>query len=126
MLMDKALRLPIEFKLGEDGRQTKLILKEAARPLFEKFGLESILSRQKLGMPWAVRNLELQIKNWIESRITRKHLLKHPYRRFLTEKIETCMFDLFYYIFIVRRGILDKDFDIDEFFRKGEHEHLYS
>jgi len=126
MLMDKALRLPIEFKLGSAGVQTKLILKEAARPLFGKLGLEAILSRQKLGMPWAVRNLELQIKNWFENRITGKHLLKHPYRRFLSEKIEVCMFDLFYYIFITRRGILDKGFDIDEFFRKGEHEHLYS
>jgi asparagine synthase (glutamine-hydrolysing) len=126
MLMDKSLRLPIEFKLGEDGRQTKLILKEAARPLFEKLELGSILSRQKLGMPWAVRNLEPHIKSWIENRITQKHLLRHPYRRFLTGKIETCMFDLFYYIFIARRGILDKDFDIDEFFKKGEHEHLYT
>jgi asparagine synthase (glutamine-hydrolysing) len=126
MLMDKALRLPIEFKLGKDGRQTKLILKEAARPIFEKQGLESILSRQKLGMPWAVRNLEPQIKNWIENKISEKHLLKHPYRRFLTERIEACMFDLFYYIFIIRRGNLDKDFDIDDFYRKGDHEHLYS
>lgn len=125
-LVDKALRLPIEFKFGEDSRQTKLILKEAARPLFEKLGLESILSRQKLAMPWAVKNLEPQIKNWIENRISGKHLLKHPYRRFFTEKIETCMFDLFYYIFIARRGTLDRDFDIDEFFRKGEHEHLYT
>jgi asparagine synthase (glutamine-hydrolysing) len=126
ILADKALRLPIEFKLGNDGCQTKLVLKEAARPLFEKLGLESILSRQRLGMPWAVRNLEHQVKNWIENRISEKHFLKHPYRRFLTEKIETCMFDLFYYIFIAGRGILNKDFDIDEFFRKGEHEHLYS
>ncbi len=125
-MLDNALRLPVEFKLGKDGCQTKLILKEAARPIFKKLGLETIISRQKLGMPWAVRNLESHIQNWIESKIAEGHLSKHPFRRFFTDKIEICMFDLFYYIFIIRRGILNKDFDVKEFFRMGKHEYLYS
>ncbi len=45
---DFAFQLPIDYKLGLDGKQTKFVLKEAARPLFTKLGIESVLTRQKL------------------------------------------------------------------------------
>ncbi len=125
-LADAAQRLPIEYKLGEDGRRTKVILKEAARPLFAKLGIESVLTREKLGMPWAVRNLESSIQGWADGQISNKYLAGHPYRRFLTGKLEACMFDLFYYIFMVNRGVLDEGFSIQDFFSSSHHEHLYS
>ena len=125
-VVDAALKFPIQFKLGEDGRQTKLILKEAARPLFRELGIESVLSRQKLGMPWAVRNLESQMLEWADKHVSEKHLDNHPFRHFFSGKIDAVMFDLFQYIFMAQDGELENDFDMTEFFESGGHERLYS
>lgn len=122
---DYALRLPIEQKLGPDGKQTKVVLKEAARPLFTKLGIESVLTRQKLGMPWAVRNLEASIKSWAEEKMPDQTLAKHPFRRFLTDKLEACMFDVFFWIFMINRGVLDDNFDLSDFFDSGRNERMY-
>lgn len=122
---DYALRLPIEQKLGPDGKQTKVVLKEAARPLFTKFGLESVLTRQKLGMPWAVRNLNTSISSWVDEKMADRTLAKHPFRRFLTDKLEACMFDVFFWIFMVNRGVLDDSFDLNDFFDSGRNERMY-
>ncbi len=125
-VVNEALRVPIQFKLGEDGRQTKLVLKEAARPIFQELGVEAILTRQKLGMPWAVRNLESNMNRWAEEHISNGYLNSHPFRRFLAGKAETVMFDLFYHIFMVQNGRLEDGFEMAEFFRSGSHENLYS
>lgn len=124
-LADYALQLPIDYKLGPDGKQTKIVLKEAARPLFTQLGIESVLTRQKLGMPWAVRNLEASIISWADAKMTAQALVKHPFKRFLTNKIEACMFDLFFHIFMVNRGVLDDSFDINDFFDSGQNERMY-
>jgi len=125
-LADEALRLPAEVKLGRDGCQTKLVLKEAARPLFRNLGIEAILTRQKLGMPWAVHTLEPKIEAWAEMRVSNQHMSRHPFRRYLNSKLEVLMFDLFYYIFIARRGVLEEGFQLETFFDSGAHERLYS
>jgi asparagine synthase (glutamine-hydrolysing) len=126
VLAQAALGLPVDYKLGRDGRDTKRVLKEAARPLFAELGIDDVLSRQKLGMPWAVHHIENEIISWAESRISDRHLAHHPYRRFLGGKLETVMFDLFHYLFIERRGVLDDGFDIESFLASPSHEHLYS
>ncbi len=123
---DEVLKIPIQFKLGEDGRQTKLILKEAARPTFRKLGIESVLTRQKLGMPWAVRNLESQVLEWAEKNVSDRHLKNHPFKHFLFGKVDAVMFDLFQHIFMAQGGELENDFDMTEFFESGGHERLYS
>jgi len=125
-VVDEALKIPIQFKLGEDGRQTKRILKEAARPIFRKLGIESVLTRQKLGMPWAVRNLESQMLEWADKRVSDSHLKNHPFRHFLSGKVDAVMFDLFQHIFMAQNGKLENDFDMTEFFESGDHERLYS
>lgn len=122
---DYALRLPIELKLGTNGRQTKVVLKDAARPLFTKLGIESVLTRQKLGMPWAIRNLEKIIEYWAQDKMTDQALSKHPFRRFLFGKLEACMFDVFFWIFMINRGILEDSFDLNDFFDSGRNESMY-
>lgn len=124
-LADYALRLPIEYKLGPEGKQTKVVLKEAARPLFSKLGIESVLTREKLGMPWAVRNLEASIKSWADVKISDQALANHPFRRFLTDKTEACMFDVFFWIFMINRGVLDDSFDLNDFFDSGRNASMY-
>lgn len=126
LLADEALRLPAELKLGRDGRQTKLVLKEAARPLFNRLGIENILTRQKLGMPWAVHTLEPKIAAWAETHVSDRHMAHHPFRRYLKSKLEVLMFDLFFYIFITSRGMLEDGFELETFFSSGAHERLYS
>jgi len=125
-LAEEALHLSAEFKLGNDGRQTKLVLKEAARPLFEELGIQDVLTRQKLGMPWAVRNLEPKIHAWAEAHIRDQHLIRHPYRRYLNGKLDAMMFDIFYHTFFVQRGMLEDGFEMEEFFSSGTHERLYT
>ena len=125
-LADEALRLPAELKLGRDGCQTKHVLKEAARPLFKSLGIENILTRQKLGMPWAVHTIEPKIAAWAEMQVSDEHMSRHPFRRYLTNKLEVLMFDLFYHIFIARRGVLEEGFQLETFFDSGAHERLYS
>lgn len=125
-LADEALRLPAELKLGRDGSQTKLVLKEAARPLFKSLGIENILTRQKLGMPWAVHTIEPKIAAWADLQVRDEHLSRHPFRRYLKSKLEVLMFDLFYHIFIARRGVLEEGFQLETFFGSGAHERLYS
>lgn len=122
---DFAFQLPIDYKLGLDGKQTKYVLKEAARPLFKKLGIESVLTRQKLGMPWAVRNLDASIRSWAATRMTDQAFGKHPFRRLLTDKIEGCMFDVFFWIFMINKGVLEDSFDLNDFFVSGRNESMY-
>lgn len=122
---DAALRLPLEWKVGKDGGQTKHVLRETARPLFQELGIEDVLTRQKLGMPWAVRALAPAIDAWAEGRITVGHQRSHPFRRFLTGALETALFDLFFAIFVRNRGQWDEEIDADEFFASGANVRQY-
>lgn len=122
----KVLQIPAEYKLGIDGKETKLILREAARPLFEQLGIKDVLSRQKFGMPWAVHRIEDSIQKWAEERVSAKHMRRHPYKRFLAGKLESVFFDLFYYLFMERHGVMEEDFEAEAFLASKAHEHLYS
>jgi asparagine synthase (glutamine-hydrolysing) len=78
-LVELALSLPIEAKVL--GSETKRVLREAARPLFEHYGVPDLLNRKKSGMPAAVENLAPQIEEFARGFVSNKDLALHPFRR---------------------------------------------
>ncbi|EKD39362.1 MAG: hypothetical protein ACD_75C00434G0012 [uncultured bacterium] len=57
--------------------------------------------------------------------MTDQAFAKHPFRRFLTDKIEGCMFDVFFWIFMINKGVLEDSFDLNDFFISGRNESMY-
>ena len=93
-----AMNLPIEYKVP-DKQTTKKILKDAFRQDFIKLGLETVLTRQKMGMPSAISNIDKEIMETVEKAITAEDVVVHPLGAILGSKINLLMFDLFEHIF---------------------------
>ncbi len=118
-----ALALPIEYKANKGA--TKRILKDAARPLFNQYGIADVIDRKKRGMPTAVDNIAHQLDSIAQELITDRVITKHPFHKYLTTPIDVIMFDLFFYIFIRNRGKLPDGLKITEFYKEGLNENLY-
>ena len=121
---DFALSLPIEFKVA-DKTATKLILKKAACPYFEKHGLEDILNRKKYGMPAALGSIEKLIQRKVAGMIPENVVDRHPFKKYFRTPMEILMFDLFYYSTVYMRGSLEEDFSTRDFYRSGINEDMY-
>ncbi len=93
-----AMDLPIEYKVP-DKQTTKKILRDAFRQDFQELGLETILTRQKMGMPSALSNLDKEINEAVDRAVTAEDLAGHPYGGILGSKMNLLLFDLFEHIF---------------------------
>jgi asparagine synthase (glutamine-hydrolysing) len=122
-LVELALSLPIEAKvLGSD---TKRALKEAARPVFESYGVSHLLGRKKSGMPAAVDRIALQVEDVARGLVSDAELASHPFRRWVKSPLDAVMFDLFHRVFVEDRGALTTGFDVGEFYRSGDRARMY-
>ncbi len=93
-----AMGLPIEYKVP-DKKTTKKILRDAFRQDFQKLGIETVLTRQKMGMPSALSTIDQEINQTVDRAITDEDLAGHPYRDSLGSKMNLLLFDLFEHIF---------------------------
>ena len=93
-----AMDLPIEYKVP-DKQTTKKILRDAFWQDFQKLGLETVLTRQKMGMPSALSAIDQEINEAVERAITCEDLAGHPYGDILGSKMNLLLFDLFEHIF---------------------------
>jgi len=122
-LVELALSLPIEAKvLGSD---TKRVLKEAARPVFDHYGVSHLLGRKKTGMPAAVDRIALQVEDLARGLVSDADLASHPFRRLVKSPLDAVMFDLFHYVFVESRGALPTGFDVGEFYGSGDRARMY-
>lgn len=122
-LVSLALSLPIEARVL--GRDTKRVLKEAAMPVFESYGVAHLLHRKKAGMPAAVDRISLQVADFASRVVSDADLSSHPFRRFVKSPLDAMMFDLFHYVFVENRGALSAGFDVEEFYRGGDRARMY-
>jgi len=122
-IADFALSLPIEYKVK--GNETKRILKSAALPLFNQYGISDIIDRKKQGMPAAVNNIASQLDQLAQELINDRIISRHPFRKYIINPIDVIMFDLFIYIFFVNKGDLPDGLDVIEFYKEGKNEDLY-
>lgn len=93
-----AMSLPIEYKVP-DKQTTKRILRDAFRQDFQELGLETVLTRQKMGMPSALSILDKSVNEEVERAITSEDLTMHPHGTILGSKMNLLLFDLFEHIF---------------------------
>lgn len=93
-----AMNLPIEYKVP-DKKTTKKILKDAFRQDFMELGLETVLTRQKMGMPSALSTIDRAINEAVDRAITAEELAGHTYGGILGSKMNLLLFDLFEHIF---------------------------
>jgi asparagine synthase (glutamine-hydrolysing) len=122
-LVELALSLPVEAKVL--GRDTKRVLKAAARPVFEHYGVSHLLGRQKFGMPAAVDRIAPQVEDLACGLVSDADLASHPSRRLVKSPLDAVMFDLFHYVFVENRGALPAGFDVREFYRSGDRARMY-
>lgn len=123
-IADLALGLPIEYRCN--GKETKVILKSAVAPWFEKYNISSVLNRQKIGMPAAIRGIGENINQLAEKLIPESAIKAHPYKGFLKTPLEVMLFDLFFYIFIENRAINPDGIDVINFFRDDVNARMYA
>ena len=93
-----AMDLPIEYKVP-DKKTTKKILRDAFRQDFQELGLETVLTRQKMGMPSALSAIDQEINEVVDRAITAEDLSGHPYGDIIGSKMNLLLFDLFEHIF---------------------------
>lgn len=122
-IVEHALSLPVTLKASRE--ETKRVLKAAARPIFERLGVEDCLSRLKEGMPAAVRATAGRLDSLLLDLIPDSHLASHPYRRHVRSRLDCLMFDLFAYVFLANRGNIPSGFEIATFYRDGTCADLY-
>ncbi|MBW1707575.1 MAG: asparagine synthase (glutamine-hydrolyzing) [Deltaproteobacteria bacterium] len=119
-----ALSIPIEFKVHEK-TITKRILKDAALPYLKEYNLTDIVYRKKYGMPAALEHVTPQVKKIIHNLIPYETINQHPFKQYLSNALDTLMFDLFYYFIIQKRGKFETGFSIDEFYKGHINEDMY-
>lgn len=122
-LVELALSLPIEAKVL--GNETKRVLKEAARPLFEHYGVSDLLNRKKSGMPAAVGQIAPQLETLARKLVSDADLASHPFRRWAKSPLDAVMFDLFHYVFVENRGALPTGFGVEDFYESGGRARMY-
>lgn len=122
-LVELALSLPIEAKVL--GSETKRVLKEAAKPLFDHYGVSDLLNRKKSGMPAAVARIAPQVETLARGLVSDADLASHPFRQWVKSPLDAVMFDLFHYVFVENRGALPTGFDVEEFYRSGDRARMY-
>lgn len=120
-----SLSLPIDFKV-QGKTATKRILRDAAIPYLEEYNLNQIVSREKYGMPAAVGRVSSELESMANDLVPDGYIKNHPYARFITSPMEACMFDLFYYSIIHKRGSFDGSFSIHEFYKERLNESMYN
>lgn len=119
-----AMNTPIDLK--SNNGETKTVLREAAFPWFERFGITDLLFRQKLGMPAAVSSIAVEVEHVARELVPPESLGSHPYAKYLTNSLEAVMFDIFHYFFLECRGIRPDEFDLLEFYREGLNARMYA
>ena len=120
-----ALSIPIDFKVPNKSI-TKMILKDAALPYFQKYNLTDILNRKKYGMPAALEHITPQVRDIIRRLIPEETINHHPFKQYLRSALDILMFDLFYYFIIHKRGKFETGFSIDEFYKGRINEDMYN
>jgi asparagine synthase (glutamine-hydrolysing) len=123
-IADFALSLPIEFKVP-DKKTTKRLFKDAVMPLLQRYDLQEIAERKKYGMPAALSHIGPQVTAVINKIIPEKVVATHPYSRYLKSSMDVLMFDLFYYLFINKRGQMDPGFTIEDLHEMRLNNHMY-
>lgn len=122
-LVELALSIPIEAKVF--GNETKRVLKEAARPVFERHGVVQLLDRKKSGMPAAVERIAPKLEALARSLVSGEDVLAHPFGRWVKTPMDAVMFDIFHHVFIENRGVLPTGFAVEEFYRSGDRARMY-
>ncbi|MGO8714961.1 MAG: asparagine synthase (glutamine-hydrolyzing) [Smithella sp.] len=123
-IVEFATSLPVELKVPSS-HVTKLLLKEVASECFAQYGLGDVVNRQKFGMPAALHHINSQCNQYVADCISDACLERHPYRQFLTSKIDMLFFDLFYYIFFYCGGHLQDGFKVKDALKGGIFENMY-
>jgi len=93
-----ALDLPIEFKVS-DKNTTKKILRDAFRKDFDLTGISWVNERKKLGMPFAISEIDKEITQKIDNTISDDEIINHPLGDILGSKMNVLLYDLFEHIF---------------------------
>jgi len=124
-LAEYALSLPIDFKVS--GKSiTKKILRDAARPLLKRYGLDEILERKKYGMPAALDCIGPEIILKINQFVPHEIIEQHPFRDYLRGAVDVLMFDLFYYLIIDQRGKNVPTFSALDFYESQTNKRIYA
>lgn len=122
-LVQLALSLPVEAKVL--GNHTKRVLKEAARPLYERWGVADLLHRKKSGMPAAVHGIGAQFERLASGLVPEQDVATHPFARWVKSPVEAVMFDLFQYTFVQNRGTIPTGFEVRDFYESGARADMY-
>ncbi len=97
-LSQYALELPIEFKVP-DKNTTKKILRDAFSQDFDEVGMSWVNERKKLGMPYAINELDKEIFEKVNGAISDDEIKNHPLGNILGSKMNLLIYDLFEHIF---------------------------
>ena len=98
-----SLSLPIEFKMNEDSRYGKKILKNIAAPYFKNLHLIDLVHRKKSGFQRSFYGSVIKLDGLANQLISDDYFYKHPYQCYFLgvgAKRTMLLFDLFYFMFI--------------------------
>ena len=131
-VVDFANRFPLHFKVRNDLRAGKYILRGAARRLFNG-AIAEPAAREKTGMPDALRNHYLRFLNLCDGNLPDEYVKTHELGEFFLHKTRNewdsakcglLLFDLFLFIFIGRRGSIPGGFNLREFMEEKSGKRL--
>jgi asparagine synthase (glutamine-hydrolysing) len=107
-----AVKIPANLKIRYG--ISKYILRKVASSHFKEDFLFDILLRKKQALPCAFANISKKLELFCEKLISNEYMRNHPYRPYLSTKVEVLMFDLVNIIFIENGGKIPEGFDIFE------------
>ena len=115
-VFDIAAEIPVNWRLHL--QIPKYLLKKIAEDYFKDTPMIDILYRKKLALPSGFVELSKRFYAICEKYITPAYRAKHPYGKYLKTSVETLLFDVFYYIFIIHGGIVPADFKLDQIYTR--------
>lgn len=110
-----AVKIPANLKIRYG--ISKYILRKVASRYFKEGYLFDILLRKKQALPCAFANISKKLDSFCEKLIPDEYMRNHPYKPYLSTKVEVLMFDLVNLIFIENAGEMPVDFSISNLYK---------
>lgn len=124
-LFEYAKNLKLSLKINQF--KTKIVLKDAFSEYLESLELGDIITRKKLAMPTALESLQAGISRKIVETNSKIKLKKGPYDHLFVSAIEKALFDLFYFLFIVKHGGINYGkISLEEIVHEQEFQCMYN
>lgn len=110
-----AVKIPANLKIRYG--ISKYILRKVASSYFNDGDLFEILLRKKQALPCAFANISKKLESFCEELISDEYMRNHPYRPYLSTKVEVLMFDLVNLIFVENAGEIPVGFSISDLYK---------